>query len=153
MTASAGPVDVDQSTIQQVVVDRLASSHSFTLATSGPEGTWVAGAFFAESDPFTLNLVLETSGRTIRNITANPQVAVLVAAGTPFEPFLQAQAQAEILDGEQDAAVRAALVAKVPEAAPFLQAPIRAVRLRVDAWRATDVLNGWLPGKVLTRPS
>lgn len=151
MDVMTDAVDVSESTIERVVVERLASSHSFTLATAGPEGPWVAGAFFVEADPFTLELVLEKSGRTIRNITVNPTVAVLVAAGTPFEPFLQAQAEAEVVTGDDDAAVRARLVAKVPEAAAFLQAPILAVRLRVASWRATDVLNGWLPGKVLTR--
>ena len=151
MTSTINQTEVSETAIEQVVVDRLASSHSFTVATCGPEGPWVAGAFFVESDPFTLELVLEKSGRTLRNITANPQVAVLVATGTPFEPFLQAQAEAEIVTGDADAAVRAALVAKVPEAAPFLQAPIQAVRLRVSSWRATDVQNGWLPGKVLAR--
>ena len=151
MTTTSEQAEVSQTAIEQVVIDRLGSSHSFTVATCGPEGPWVAGAFFVESDPFTLELVLEKSGRTVRNITANPQVAVLVASGTPFEPFLQAQAEAEIVTGDADATVRAALVAKVPEAAPFLQAPIHAVRLRVASWRATDVQNGWLPGKVLTR--
>lgn len=58
---------------------------------------------------------------------------------------------AEIVTGDADAAVRAALVAEVLEAAAFLQAPIHAVRLRVSSWRATDVQNGWLPGKLLTR--
>ena len=58
---------------------------------------------------------------------------------------------AEIVIGDADAAVRAGLVAKVPQAAGFLHAPIHAVRLRVSSWRATDVQNGWLPGKVLTR--
>ena len=151
MSTTTEVTEVSKTAIEQVVIDRLAGSHSFTVATSGPEGPWVAGAFFVESDPFTLELVLEKSGRTLRNITANPQVAVLVAAGTPFEPFLQGQAEAEIVTGEADAAVRAALVAKVREAAPFLLAPIHAVRLRVSSWRATDVQNGWLPGKVLTR--
>ncbi len=75
----------------------------------------------------------------------------MVAAGTPFEPFLQAQAEAEIVTGEADAAVRTALLAKVPAAAPFMEAPIVAVRLHVLSWRATDVMNGWLPGKTLTR--
>ena len=136
--------------IAEVVADRLASSHAFTLGTTGSDGPWVAGAFFAESGLFTLELVLEQSGRTLRNLREEPTAAVIVAAGTPFEPFLQAQARAEVVTGDEDAAVRAALLAKVPEAEPFLRAPVVAVRLHVASWRATDVVNGWLPGKVLT---
>ncbi len=142
---------VSRADVERVVVDRLASSQSFSIATCGPDGPWVAGAFFVESDPFTLGLVLEQTGRTLRNISSEPRIAVVVAAGTPFEPFLQAQAEAEIVTGEADAAVRTALLAKVPAAAPFMEAPIVAVRLHVLSWRATDVMNGWLPGKTLTR--
>jgi uncharacterized protein YhbP (UPF0306 family) len=142
---------VSRTEIERVVIDRLAASQSFSIATHGPDGPWVAGAFFVESDPFTLELVLEQSGRTLRNITSEPRVAIVVAAGTPFEPFLQAQAEVEIVTGDADAAVRTALVAKIPPAAAFMGAPIVAVRLHVESWRATDVLNGWLPGKTLTR--
>lgn len=148
MTTTA---DVPATTVEAVVVARLASSEAFTLATCGPDGPWAAGAFFVESDPFTLSLVLEASGRTLRNLQHDPRVGVVVAAGTPFEPFLQAQAVATVVTGDDDAAVRAALVAKVPAAGAFMAAPIVAVRLRVEQWRATDVVNGWLPGKVLTR--
>lgn len=143
--------EVSRADVERVVTDRLASSSSFSLATCGQDGPWVAGAFFVESDPFTLELVLEESGRTLRNLLREPRVAVVVAAGTPFEPFLQAQAEAEVVTGDADAAVRAALLAKVPAAAPFMDAPIVAVRLHVTSWRATDVMNGWLPGKTLSR--
>ena len=37
-----------------------------------------------------------------------------------------------------------------PEAAAFLGAPIRAVKLTVGEWRVTDIPNGWLPGKELS---
>ncbi len=150
MSTTTEASQVSETAIEQVVIDRLASSHSFTVGTSGRRGRGLRGRSSSSRDPFTLELVLEKSG-TVRNITASPQVAVLVAAGTPFEPFLQAQAVAEIVTGDADAAVRAALVAEVLEAAAFLQAPIHAVRLRVSSWRATDVQNGWLPGKLLTR--
>jgi hypothetical protein len=44
---------------------------------------------------------------------------------------------------------KAALLAKAPQIEPFLAAPLEAVRLHVRCWRATDVANGWLPGKTL----
>lgn len=149
-TSTTGTAGADPD-VAAVVVDRLASSSSFTLATAGPEGPWAAGAFFAELDPFTIVLVLEESGRTLRNLRHDPRAGIVVAAGTPFEPFLQAQATAEVVVGDEDAEVRRVLVAKVPEAAPFLQAPVAAVRLSIEAWRATDVVNGWLPGRMLPR--
>lgn len=150
-TATTTTGDVPSTTVEAVVVARLASSQAFTLATCGQDGPWAAGAFFVEDDPFTLSLVLEPTGRTLRNLQHDPRVGIVVAAGTPFEPFLQAQATAVVVTGDDEAAVREALVAKVPAAGAFLAAPVVAVRLQVDQWRATDVVNGWLPGKVLTR--
>lgn len=55
-------------------------------------------------------------------------------------------------DSEADE-VRRCLVGKVPAAEPFMHAPIEAVRLTVRRWRVTGVLNGWLPGRDIDRPS
>jgi hypothetical protein len=80
-------------------------------------------------------------------------VAVVVSAGTPYEPFLQGEGQAVVLTDERELeATKNALRAKVPEIEPFLQAPIVAVSLRLRRWRVTDVPNGWLPGKELVAP-
>jgi hypothetical protein len=46
------------------------------------------------------------------------------------------------------ALVRSLLVAKVPQAAPFLDAPVTTVR----KWRATDIPNGRLPGRGVAGP-
>jgi hypothetical protein len=69
-----------------------------------------------------------------------------------MQPFLQAQALAEVVSADEGARVREVLVAKVPEAAPFLAAPVTAVRLTVRKWRATDIANGLLPGVELPGP-
>ncbi|ANZ34790.1 hypothetical protein BBK82_00570 [Lentzea guizhouensis] len=133
--------------VQTLLECTLARHKSMFLATSGSDGSWVSGVYFAEDGPKRLVLVLEERGRTLKAIEENPEVAVVVSTGSPMEPFLQARAVAEIVDGAEDEAVRQRLVAKVPEAAPFLETPIRTVVLTVPRWRVTDIPNGWLPGK------
>jgi uncharacterized protein YhbP (UPF0306 family) len=147
MTATIEP---SLSDVESAVRDTLAAHKSMYLATSGSDGPWVGGVYFAEADPSTLVLVLEERGRTLAAVRANPEVAVVVSTGSPMNPFLQARASAEVVEGDEDARVREVLVAKVPEAAPFLATPVKAVRLTVTSWRVTDLVKGWLPGKDFT---
>lgn len=131
----------------------LESRPSLFMATNGDE-PWVAGGFFAESDPFTLSMVLERGGTTLANIKANPRVALAVSSGSPFEAFLQGSADVALVDDPAETdEIKKALVAKAPEIEPFFGAPLQAVRLHVRRWRATDVTSGWLPGKVIDAPS
>jgi hypothetical protein len=145
--------NLEPTAVADLVRSTLAAHKSLFLATSGSTGPWVGGVYFAESGEFTLNLMVENRGRTLAAIRENPVVAVVVSTGSPMQPFLQAQASAEIVGAEEDARVRELLLAKVPEAAPFLAAPVTAVRLAVPKWRATDVANGLLPGVELPAPS
>jgi len=142
-------VEQDVSEVESVVRETLAAHKSMYLATSGSAGPWVGGVYFAEVDPHTLVLVLEQRGRTLAAVRENPAVALVVAAGTPMQPFLQARATATITEGEADVDVRRRLLTKVPECAPFLEFPIAAVHLSVPTWRVTDIQRGWLPGKEL----
>lgn len=137
--------------VEEVVRRLLAGSRTMYLCTAADDDPWGAGAFFAESDPFHLSLVLEQHGRSLRNIRHNPRVALVVSSGNAFEPFLQGSADAEVLDDDEDGlqATTAALRAKAPEIEPLLSVPMVPVRLHVSRWRATDVVNGWLPGKEL----
>ena len=121
------------------------------LSTAAGDEPWGAGTFVAESGPFELGIILEKQGRTLRNIRQNPRVAIVVSSGNPFEPFLQGAADAEVVEDQEDTeAVIAALRAKAPQIEPLLGAPVVALRLHVSCWRATDIVNGWLPGKELT---
>ena len=143
---------LEPTAVADLVRNTLAAHKSLFLATSGSTGPWVGGVYFAESGEFTLNLVLEDRGRTLAAIRENPVVSLVVSSGSPMQPFLQAQAFAEIIGGDEDARVRELLVTKVPEAAAFLAAPVTAVRLAVRKWRATDIANGLLPGVELPGP-
>ncbi|WP_439376858.1 pyridoxamine 5'-phosphate oxidase family protein [Amycolatopsis lexingtonensis] len=143
---------LEPAAVADLVRSTLSAHKSLFLATSGRTGPWVGGVYFAESGEFTLNLVLEDRGRTLAAIRENPVVSVVVSTGSPMQPFLQAQALAEVVGAEGDARVRELLVAKVPEAAPFLDAPVTAVKLTVQKWRATDIANGLLPGVELPGP-
>ena len=143
----------DQGTdVESLLRTTLAAHSSLYLATCAESGPWVNGVYFAETGLFTLSLVLEQRGRTVAAIRQDPRVAVIVSAGSPAEPFLQAQAVAEVVEGDAGAEVRQVLLAKVPAAEPFLAAPIESVRLRVAQWRVTDIPNGWLPGRELDAP-
>ncbi|WP_233225588.1 pyridoxamine 5'-phosphate oxidase family protein [Amycolatopsis sp. CA-126428] len=147
---------LEPTAVADLVRNTLAAHKSLFLATAGSTGPWVGGVYFAERGEFTLDLVLEDRGRTLAAIRENPVVSVVVSTGSPMQPFLQAQAFAEVvggdIGGDEDARVRELLVAKVPEAAAFLGAPVTAVRLTVPKWRATDIANGVLPGVELPGP-
>lgn len=144
---------MQQADVERLVRDTLAAHPSMFLASAGDAGPWVNGVYFAESGLFTLYLVLEQRGRTLAAVRAQPRVAVIVSTGSPMDPFLQASAEAEVLDGAAADRARATLLAKVPQAAPFLAAPIEAARLTVAGWRVTDIPNGWLPGVELPNPN
>lgn len=140
------------SEVRDKVRDILATSATLFLSTSSNDTPWVAGGFFVESDEFTLSMVLEGTGSTMRNIQANPNVAVVLSTGSPFDPFLQGSATVELLSGgEETDLVKKALIAKSPQTEQFLAAPIplQAVRLTVTKWKATDVVNGWIPAREL----
>lgn len=138
--------------VEDLLRSTLAAHSSLYLATSGDSGPWVNGVYFAETGLFTLSLVLEQRGRTLAGIRQIPRVGVIVSTGSPDDPFLQAQATAEVVAGDAAEEVRRVLLAKVPAVEPFLATPIEAVTLRVDGWRVTDIHNGWLPGRELAAP-
>jgi uncharacterized protein YhbP (UPF0306 family) len=141
-----------QADVEHLVRDTLAAHPSMFLATAGDAGPWVNGVYFAEEGLYTLFLVLERRGRTLAAIRSQSRVAVIVSTGSPTDPFLQASAEAEELSGAVAERARGALLAKVPQAAPFLEAPVEAVQLTVAGWRVTDIPNGWLPGVELPNP-
>jgi nitroimidazol reductase NimA-like FMN-containing flavoprotein (pyridoxamine 5'-phosphate oxidase superfamily) len=134
------------------VRELLATNKTLVLSTSANDRPWTAGAYFAESDPFHLTLILETAGRSLANIRVNPNVAVTVSLHSPFDLYLQGEGDAEMLDtDEQLEAAKAAVWAKAPEI-ELLKFRPAAVSLTIRHWRATDVAIGWRPGKDLTPP-
>ena len=138
-------------TLEQLAADFLARNKTLRLATAGgPVSPWIAGAFFSESGLFRLRLVLETHGKTMKNIRADDRVAVIVA-DDPYGLFLQGEGTARVVEGEADADVRAALRGKAPEVEPLLGAPIVAVHVEISRWFVTDVTRGWLPAKEIRR--
>jgi hypothetical protein len=138
--------------IADLLCSTLAAHSSLYLATSGDSGPWVSGVYFAETGPFTLALALEQRGRTLAAIRQVPRVAVIVATGSPGDPFLQAQATAEVVTGDAAQEVRRVLLAKVPAVEPFFAVPIETVTLQIETWRITDIHNGWFPGRELAAP-
>jgi hypothetical protein len=140
----------DPDEVRFAVTTLLAEHDSIMLSTCSKDQPWGAGAYFAALDPFRLTLVLESAGTTLRNIRANPQVALVIAAGDPFRPFLQARATAAVRDEDGKEQTFAALRARVPQIEPMLAIPVEALDLTVEKWRVTDIANGWIPGKEVT---
>jgi Pyridoxamine 5'-phosphate oxidase len=138
--------------IADLLRSTLAAHSSLYLATAGDSGPWVNGVYFAETGLFTLAVALEQRGRTFTAIRQVPRVAVIVSTGSPHDPFLQAQATAEVLTGEAAREARRVLLAKVPAVEAFFAASIETVTLQVEKWRVTDIRNGWFPGRELPAP-
>ena len=135
----------------RTAVDGVLAAHGNLYLASAHDGRpWVSGVYFAETSTFELAVVLETHGRTLTALRANPHAAVVVSSGSPHEPFLQGAATVEVLDGTAAEDAHRALLAKVPQIEQFLQYPHEAVRLSVSLWRITDVTRGWIPARTLT---
>jgi hypothetical protein len=144
-----GPDDEVKNTVREL----LATNKVLSLGICANDRPWVAGAYFAETDPFHLTLLLEITGRSLANIRLNPNIAVTLSSGSPFDVHLQGEGDAELLaDDHQLEAAKNAARTKAPEI-ELLSFRAAAVRVTIRHWRATDVTIGWRPGKDLTPPS
>jgi hypothetical protein len=143
-----GPDDEVRNSVREL----LATNKVLSLGTCANERPWVAGAYFAETDPFHLTLLLEVSSRSLANIRLNPKVAVTLSTGSPFDLHLQGEGDAELdPDDQRLDAAKDAVRAKAPEI-ELLKLRAAAVQVTIRHWRATDVTIGWRPGKDLTPP-
>ena len=131
----------------------LASHPTLKLATVGHgDMPWITAAFFTEDGPYQLLLMLDAGGRTLANLQANPDVAVMIESGDPTTLFAQAEARAEIMDERCGATFRDALIAKTPACATVVALPrLVPVRVHVDRWRITDARSGGVPARDLVR--
>ncbi len=136
------------------LVQLLASNRTLKIATSGgPVSPWVATAYFAESGPFELHVMIESGGKTLANVKAHPRVAVMLENGDAFGLFGQAQGRAALVEAGAAERFQAEVVAKTPESAPLMRLPnLVPVRIEIDRWLLTDVGSGWLPAKELRAP-
>lgn len=132
----------------------LGATASVKIASSDQVGApWVAAAYFAEEGPFTLRLLIESGGRTLANVRARPNVALMLEDGNAIALFAQADARAQVVEGAEEQ-FRDAIAAKTPASAPLVGLPgLVPVKLTVDRWRLTDVSAGWMPGRELARPA
>ncbi len=84
----------------------LTGSSALYLSTSTDDHPWVAGVYFADTDPFTLTVILEGGGRTLQNLQANAKFGIVVSTGSPFDLFMQAEGHALILGSSVDSVQR-----------------------------------------------
>ncbi|MEU7632157.1 hypothetical protein AB0C34_19550 [Nocardia sp. NPDC049220] len=141
--------------IRATLSDILACTN-IDLATSKDGINWSSNAFFAEldEDPFRLTLVLESGGKTLDSLRANPNIGVKVVPAGFRNPFAQGLGTAVVREdhSERDETFRT-LLRKEPQIEPFLSTPIEALIVHIDWWRVTHVQRGLLPGRVLHRPN
>ena len=142
LTADAPAADVEH------VRAFLAEHHTLVVATVADGQPWCTRVFFAEAfeddagedGPLpTLYLLTKTPSRKLANLRANDRVGVFVGPEQPTA-WLEARGHAGVL-AEQDAdAARERVLAKAPEAGPFLaRVTAEAVRIRLGWLRLTDV--------------
>ncbi|MFE3442843.1 hypothetical protein ACFXNW_07415 [Nocardia sp. NPDC059180] len=141
---------------EQEVRDKLSgilATTSIDLATSKDGANWCSSAFFAhlDDDPFRLTLILESGGRTLEALRANPNVGIKVVSGGFVDPFAQGVGTIEVRGADDRDETFQALVQKEPMIEPFFATPVEALIVHVDWWRVTHVGGGWLPGRRLDR--
>jgi hypothetical protein len=85
--------------VKNTVRELLATNKVLALGTCANDRPWVAGAYFAETDPFHLTLILDITSRSLANIRLNSNVAVSLSTGSPFDVHLQGEGDAELARG------------------------------------------------------
>jgi hypothetical protein len=141
-------------TIERRLRQLLASHATVKIATASPGGDpWIATAYFAEGDSsFSLMFMLERSGRTLANMTANPRVAVMLENGDAMALFAQGEGTANVVN-DATGRFRDSIAAKTPASAPLVGlGGLVPVRIEVTRWRLTDVPGGWLPPREILNP-
>ena len=135
-------------TPHEALVSFLAGHKVLKLATAGgPVSPWLTGAYFVEDGAFALHLILEKTGKGMKNILADPRVAVAIDDATPFTLFAQAEGRASLVEGAEAARRLAALRSKVPEIEPLLMGPVNVLRIDVPRWLVTSFEHGWFPAR------
>ena len=85
------------------------------LSTSADDRPFVAPLYFAESDSFHLTMIFDGAGRSLTNVTGNPNVTVMISTGSPFDLCLQGEGYAEVIsDPQQLVGAMNAVRAKAP---------------------------------------
>ena len=158
-TVPASPGDVQAAHAPLADLDHvrayLAEHRTLVLATVADGQPWCTRVFFAEAfdadvgrrdgaddDPEdgrlpTLYVLAKAPSRKLANLRANDRVGVFVGPEQPTA-WLEARGHAAILAAAADA--RARVLAKAPEAEPFLaRVTAEAVRIRLGWLRLTDV--------------
>ena len=126
----------------------LAEHHTLVVATVADGQPWCTRVFFAEAFDNdgggdhalpTLYLLAKTPSRKLANLRANDRVGIFVGPEQPTAWF-EARGHAVVLADERAAAARERVLAKAPEAGPFLaRVTAESVRIRLDWLRLTDV--------------
>jgi nitroimidazol reductase NimA-like FMN-containing flavoprotein (pyridoxamine 5'-phosphate oxidase superfamily) len=137
----------------------LRQHHTLVVATEAEGQPWCTRVFFAETfgsavseegDLPAFYVLAKTPSRKLTNLATNTRVGLFVGPDFPTS-WLEARGTAEVLDdpGETQAA-RDLVLAKSPEAGPFL-ARVTAVAVRIDVrWlRLTDAATD--PRRIVER--
>ena len=118
--------------IKKAVLEILENHNALSLATTSSEySPWILSVYFANDD-FDIYFFLEESGKTIRNIAINKNVAIAISQNDATKDFLQAYGQITILRKEDDEFVRNMLIARMPWFQTYT--PVFPVKLKIDKY-------------------
>ncbi len=141
------PSKVSQTDVIKKALKILKDNHSVFIATTGGEfSPWILGAYYAEKE-LDMYLFLETSGKSMKNVVNNKNVALSISKNEASEDFLQASAEVEFLSLDEEKNVRKMLTEKMPWYATYT--PVVPVKLNLKKVFVTSIPDGWFPAKVL----
>jgi uncharacterized protein YhbP (UPF0306 family) len=137
---------------RSAALEYLATHHTVSLATHGPDGLWATTVFYVNIG-FILYYLSEPATRHVRNVLENPDVAATVNEDygdwRKIKGIQMSGTCAEVIPRREQARALAAYVRKYPFVAQFLSPGQLLKGMRV-AGRALDVrLYRVLPARVL----
>jgi len=133
--------------IKKAVLEILENHNALSLATTGSEySPWILSVYFANDD-FDIYFFLEESGKTIRNIAINKNVAIAISQNDATKDFLQAYGQITLLQKKEDEFVRNMLISKMPWFQTYTQ--VFPVKLKIDRYFVSSFSRKWFPAKEL----
>ena len=91
-------VKTEDPEVKEKILEILKGNDAVVIATTGGENSpWILGAYFASED-LKIFVLLETNGKSNSNIKINKNVAISISRNDAMQDFIQASAEAVILN-------------------------------------------------------
>lgn len=121
-----------------------AHNATHVATAGGPLSPWILGVYFATQGE-QIVFFLETAGKSLANVRANPRVALSFSENDAMKDFVQLYGSAEILPDSEEPNVRQLLEAKMPWFKTYT--PVTPVRVRPHQILVSSFSRGWFPAQ------